>query len=104
MDSIRRNFLYGIRMLTKSPIFSAACIITLSVGIGAASLIYSVVNPLLVQPLPYADSEKLIALWADNLNLHITHNPVSYPNFEDWDESRSLQDVAAYGNLVVTTR
>lgn len=103
MDSFRRNFLYSVRMLKKSPVFSAVCVITLAVGIGATSMIYSVVNPLLLQPLPYPDSQRLIALWGDNPNLHITHNPVSYPNFEDWrGESRSLQGVAAYGSLVAT--
>ena len=98
MDSIIKDIRYGIRNLLKRPAFTLIAIITLALGIGANTAIFSVVNALLLRPLPFTEPDKLIQVWEASIKQGQRHD-VSYPNFVDWrDQNQSFQQIAAYSD------
>jgi putative ABC transport system permease protein len=91
LERLTQDLRYGVRLLRRSPGFSIVAILTLALGIGANTAIFSVVNAFLLRPLPFADSSRLMRLWSN------TGSITSYPNFLDWKtESRSFEQVEAY--------
>ena len=60
MDSILQDFRHGLRLLSRQPTFAAVAIVTLALGIGATTAIFSVVNAVLFRPLPYPESDRLV--------------------------------------------
>lgn len=86
---------YGVRMLTKSPGFALIAILTLALGIGANTAIFSVVNGVLLNPLPYPHPEQIVSMFTEMPNFK--NGSISYPNFEDWRRmNRSFSAIAAY--------
>ncbi len=86
---------YGLRALAKSPGFAVVAILTLALGIGANSAIFSVVNGVLISPLPFHNSSRIIALFQDMPNF--SQGSISYPNFLDWQrDNRSFEMIGAY--------
>lgn len=81
-ETVFYDFRYGVRSLRKSPAFSLIALITLALGIGATTAIFSVVYAVLLRPLPYRDSSRLIVL--NETNPRVGRVSVSYPNFRDW--------------------
>jgi predicted permease len=77
---------YGARMLRRNPGFTFVAIVTLGLGIGANSAIFSVVDAVLLRPLPYKDPDRLLTLCAKNDASGVNQRPLSYPNFVDWRE------------------
>ena len=75
---------YGIRMLLKNPVFSAVAVFTLAIGIGANTAIYTVVEAVLLEPLPFEDPEELTLLWTHNEEQNQTKYMVSPMDFDDW--------------------
>src|ERR1041384_2370109 len=75
MHTFWRDIRYGLHMLVKTPGFTAVAVLTLALGIGANSAIFSIVNSLLLNPLPYRDSERLAIIW--------THSPGANVD-QDW--------------------
>src|SRR6202451_2441836 len=75
---------YAFRMLRKNPGFTAVAILTLALGIGANTAIFSVVYAVLLKPLPYAHPEQLVTAFQANLQEGVPETGVSYPNFEEW--------------------
>jgi hypothetical protein len=73
---------YGIRMLAKAPGFAAIAILTLALGIGANTALFSVVNGVLLNPLAYPQSGQLVALYGKTAGFE--HAPINYLNFLDW--------------------
>lgn len=63
LDSLARDLRHSLRMLRRTPTFTAAALLTLGIGIGANTAVFSVVNSVLLKPLPYPDSERLVAVW-----------------------------------------
>ena len=74
---------YGIRMLLKNPAFTLIAGFTLALGIGANTAIFSVVNAVLLRPLPYPEPERLVRLWESNPGRGWPEFSVSAPNFAD---------------------
>ena len=95
MDTLLQDIRYGFRMVAKAPGFAAIAILTLALGIGANTALFSVVNGVLLNPLPYRQPERLVAIYAKTKEF--SHASISYPNFLDWVRSqRSFSSLAAF--------
>ncbi|HEX8186288.1 MAG TPA: ABC transporter permease, partial [Blastocatellia bacterium] len=99
MDTLLQDIRYGFRTLLKSPGFTAVAVIALALGIGANTAIFSVVNSLLLSPLPYSDPDRLVRVWEANVKTGRGEMPASYPNFADWrDQNHVFEHVVAYSD------
>ncbi len=88
---------YALRMLTKSPAFAAIAILTLALGIGANSAIFSVVDAVLLRPLPFPRSDQLISVWGEVKHEGDDLQTDSYPNYADFrDQSKTLHSLTAF--------
>ncbi|MFN7927198.1 MAG: ABC transporter permease [Blastocatellia bacterium] len=84
------------RSLRKRPGLTLIILLTLSLGIGANTAIFTVVNAVLLAPLPYGAPERLVTLWSRNDKKQLTQNPVSYINYQDWcEQAQSFEQIAA---------
>src|SRR5688500_10689564 len=90
---------YSLRMLRKHPGFSLTVIVTLALGIGANTTIFSVVNAVLMEPLPYTEPDRLVRLWESNPAQARTEAAVSVPNFQDWQSQQSVFEQLAASEL-----
>jgi predicted permease len=95
MGTLIQDARYAIRMLRKNPAFTLIAVLTLGLGIGANTAIFSVVNGVLLRPLPYPQPNQLVALAEKSMNFE--SSSISYPNFLDWRRSSStFASMAAY--------
>jgi predicted permease len=105
MSSFLKDLRFGLRMLAKKPGFTAVAVITLALGIGANSAIFSVVNGLLLSPLPYRDSERLVIIWSHSPGANVAQDwpsPGQYSAVKS--QNTTFEEVAiALGNNVVIT-
>jgi len=93
MERILRDLRYGMRMARKSRAFTAVAVITLALGIGANTAVFSIVNGVLLNPLPFPQSDELVALGENKANFE--NGSISYPNFRDWQkDNRSFSSMA----------
>ncbi|HKP35718.1 MAG TPA: ABC transporter permease [Pyrinomonadaceae bacterium] len=98
METLLRDIRYAIRGLLKRPGFTAISVITLALGIGANTAIFSVVNAVLLRPLPYVDAGQLVMPWGTRTDAQERTN-VSYPDFVDWQaQTKTLEHIAAYNS------
>jgi len=81
---------FALRQLLKNPGFAAVAVVTLALGIGANTAIFSVVNAVLLRPLPYPGSDRLVQLSEAGRNW--SGGPISYPNFVDWKTHQTTFD------------
>src|SRR5258707_13899372 len=95
MGTLIQDLRFGLRMLRKSPGFTAVAVLTLALGIGANTAMFSVMQGVVLAPLQYANADRLVMVWENNPRFPRTW--VSYPNFRDWQRSaRSFQQMAAF--------
>lgn len=95
LDDLVQDLHYGMRMLVKDPAFTAVAVLTLALGIGANTAIFSVVEGVLLAPLPYGQPDRLVAIWESNPRF--PHVWISYPNFRDWQrEAHSFEHLVAF--------
>jgi predicted permease len=95
LSSLPQDLRYGVRVLAKSPGFSLIAILTLALGIGANTAIFSVVNGVLLNPLPFHDPEQLVSLFQKIRNFD--NGSISYLNFTDWRRmNTTFASMAAY--------
>ncbi len=96
MVSLVRDLRFAARTLRGSPGFTAIVLTTIALGIGANTAIFSVVNAVLLRPLPYARPERLVAAYQTMPSQGISSNGVSYLNYSDWaEQARSFDGLGA---------
>jgi len=98
IEELWHDFRYGLRMLRKNPGFSAVAVLTLALGIGANTAIFSVVNALLLRPYPYKDQDRLVWLWETKLP-EIPRISPSPANFLDWQKQITVFEQFAAINV-----
>src|ERR1043165_1176181 len=91
-DTTRQDLIYGWRQLCRRPLFALALLLTLAVGIGANTAVFTVVKGILLDPLPYKDPARLVMIWTDDKGHDVHEEGVSYPNFEDWRAANHVFD------------
>jgi putative ABC transport system permease protein len=95
LKDIRQAF----RSLSKHPAFTAVCIVTLALGIGATTVMFSVINTVLLRPLPYAHSDRLAVIWGNYRALNIERLPAKAAEYEDYAKQTQVFDsVAAFAS------
>jgi putative ABC transport system permease protein len=95
MLTLLRDMRYSLRALRRTPGFGIVALLVLALGIGANTAIFSVVNAVVLRPLPYPDSDRLVVIWETDLKDGIKREGPSGPNFLDWkEESQSFEDMA----------
>ena len=107
MEMFWQDIRYGVRMLLKAPSISIVATIALALGIGANTAIFSVVNSVLLRPLPFANSEGLMNVWETDSVRGYKRGAASYPNFADWrDQNHVFQRMSTYytNNFILTGR
>ncbi|HEX8160427.1 MAG TPA: ABC transporter permease [Pyrinomonadaceae bacterium] len=96
LEELLQDLRYGARAMSKNPAFTIAALLTLALGIGANTAIFSVVNAVLLRPLPYPEPARLVTPVGEK-NDPGARTVVSYPDFLDWrDQTQALERVAAY--------
>src|SRR5882724_7114242 len=97
MDTALQDLLYGLRMLRRRPGFAVVAILTLALGIGANSAIFSVVNAVLLRPLPYKNADNLVMLWSKFYREGAEKVSVSAPELQDFKtRSKSFEQIVAH--------
>src|SRR6185436_17219865 len=101
--SVRQDARFALRALRRTPLATAAALLTLALGVGATTAIFSVVYGVLVRPLPYRDADRLVHLWEAPDAARTQRIPVSVPTFRDWAaRTRSFSHAVAYATNLFT--
>ena len=90
MNTLLQDMRYGLRMLLKHKGFTAVAVIALALGVGANTSIFSLVNGVLLRPLPYPDADRIIYFEGRNPSQGISASNISYPDFTDWSKQTDL--------------
>jgi len=98
MAILWQDLRYGARMLAKNPGFTLVAVITLALGIGANSALFSVVNAILLRPFPYGEPERLVVVWETQLSRGLPAMFASPPNYRDWRAQQTVFDEMAAFN------
>ncbi|MEE8584055.1 MAG: ABC transporter permease [Acidobacteriota bacterium] len=105
MTNLVQDLRFSVRGLARRPGITIVAVLTLALGIGVNAAVFSVVRGVLLRPLPYADSERILAVWEYGPSQNSSRSPASPANYVDWrDQSRSFQYLAARSgwNALVT--
>jgi putative ABC transport system permease protein len=97
MDTLLNDIRYTLRAWRRSPAFIGVAVLTLALGIGANTTMFSIVNATLLQPLPFPEPDRLMSVWKGSIRDVDNINIVSWPNFRDWQaRSRSFESLAIF--------
>ena len=97
METLLSDLRFGIRMLFKNPVFTAVCVIALALGIGANTAIFSVVNAILLRPLPFKDADRLVMVWEHSYKTGNDRNVASPADFLDWRAQNQVFELMGAG-------
>ena len=97
LETIAQDLRFCFRMMSKNLGFTAVAVLTLTLGIGACTAVFSVVYAVMLKPLPYRDPDRLCALWKSVPKKGLERDWTSYPTFKDWrDHNHVFEDLALY--------
>jgi putative ABC transport system permease protein len=103
-DTVRADVRFALRQALQAPLYTGLAVAALALGIGANSAIFTVVQGILLKPLPYQDPGQLVMVWSHNTREEKPENPISPANFVDLrDESASFADLEAYFSFVTNS-
>ena len=103
MFDLMRDVRHAARRLARTPVFTLATLLTLALGIGANTAIFSVVNTVLLKPLPFPEPDRLVGLWQTAPGVNITDLNASIADYVTYrEESRTLADVAIWNGTAFT--
>ena len=99
MHTLIQDFRFAVRMLLKNPGFTAVAVLTLALGIGANTAIFSVVRSVLLRPLPFKDPDRLVMVWERSLKKGYEMNHAGVATFFDWKAQNNVfASMAAFGS------
>ncbi len=94
MGTLIQDLRYAVRMIAKNPAFTAVAVLALALGVGANTAVFSVVNAVLLRPLPYAEPDRLMIMWEKAMRMDTS---VAYPNFLDWRaQQTAFEQITAF--------
>ncbi|HEY6404024.1 MAG TPA: ABC transporter permease, partial [Blastocatellia bacterium] len=97
LETLARDLRFSLRMMVKNPGFTAVSVLTLTLGIGACTAVFSVVHAVMLKPLPYRDPDRLCVLWKSAPKKGLERDWTSYPAFKDWkDHNHVFEDLALF--------
>ena len=97
MESLRSDIRYAVRNLLRRPAFTIIAVVTLALGIGANTAIFSAINALLLKPLPFPELDRVVAIWDELPSRGVMHNEVTVANYLDWQsQNQSFEQLALY--------
>ena len=103
MGTLWQDLRYGARTLRRNPGFAVVAILTLAIGIGANVVIFSVVNGILLKPLPFPDSRRVVTIWETDANRNINRGMASAPEYLEWREMNHVfQELSCWRALYFT--
>src|SRR5687768_2134781 len=101
METLLQDIRYGLRSLLKRRGLTLLAIVTLALGIGANTAMFSVINAVILRPLPYAEPDRLV--WMNESGDEVANRWLSYPNFVDWRErSKSFESISTFRGWSMT--
>ena len=96
LEAFAKDLRYALRALRKSPGFTVTALLTLALGIGASTALFSVINSVLLRPLPFPNADRLTIIWETSAQQNVKREGPAGPNFYDWrEQSHLFQDLAA---------
>jgi putative ABC transport system permease protein len=103
METLWSDLRYGWRVMRRSPGFAAVALLTLAIGIGANAAIFSIVNGVLLRPLPFPDSGRIVTIWETDANRNVVRGTASPAEFLDWrDMNHSFAELSGWRSLLFT--
>jgi putative ABC transport system permease protein len=104
MESLRQDLAFGLRTLVKNPAFTIVAVLALALGTGANTAIFSVINGVLLRPLPFQEPDRLVMVWTNNTKSNQPQNALSVPDFLNYRDNSVLEQIAclAYDDFNLT--